>query len=113
VRSWVIKQFRHNLLIAEHLLPYQLQELSKRKADFAVITFNESTKAFAKLIERSNKNAEANRKFFFADKYPQIYRDMQLWPEPVKIKNVKQWILIKKLSNTHFDWSKLNWNKPD
>lgn len=112
VRSWVLKQHRHRLLLAEYLLPYQLSELQKRHSSFAVISFNESTQAFAKLIERSNKNGNSNFKFFFGDKYPELYKDMFLWPEPVRIKNVKQWILIKKLSDSHFDWSRLNWNEP-
>jgi len=111
VRSWVLKQHRHKLLLAEHLLPYQLAELQRRNSSFAVISFNESTQAFAKLIERSNKSSNPNFKFFFGDKYPELYKDMFLWPEPVRIKNVKQWILIKKLSDSHFDWSQLNWNE--
>ena len=113
VRSWVLKEFRHNLLIADFLLSYQLSEIKKRKAHFAIITFNESTLAFAKLIERSNKYPQAKNKFFFGDKYPELYKDMRLWPSPLKIKNVKQWILIKDLADSHFDWSALSWNESD
>lgn len=110
VRTWVLKQDRFNLLIASYLLPYQLAEILKRSGKAAVITFNESTKSFAKLIERSNKNPDAPLKFFFGNNYPEIYKDMFFWPHPVKIKEVKQWVLIKNLTNTFsFDWSQLNW----
>ena len=109
VRTWVLKQFRHELLVAEYLLPYQLSEIQKKLGHFAVISFNESTRSFAKLIGRSNKNPDAKLKFFFDKKYPDIYKDMVLWKSPVKIKNVKQWILVKKLSDSSFDWNSLNW----
>lgn len=111
VRSWVLKEFRHNLLIAEYMLPYQLNEVVKRNADFALITFNESTRAFAQLIERANKNPNDSLKFFFGSKYPDLYKDMKLWPYPLKIKNVKQWVLIKSLTKSHFDWASLTWTE--
>lgn len=110
VRSWVLKEHRFNLLIAQYLLPYQLEKIKSRSADAAIISFNESTSSFAKLIERSNKNSEAPLKFFFGENYPDIYKDMRLWKDPVKIKNVKQWILIKKISQNDFDWNSIIWN---
>ncbi|MBY0554288.1 hypothetical protein K2P97_07150 [bacterium] len=109
VRSWVLKEHRFNLLIAQYLLPYQLEKIKARAADAAIISFNESTSSFAKLIERSNKNSDAPLKFFFGENYPDIYKDMRLWKDPVKIKNVKQWILIKKLSQNEFDWNSIRW----
>lgn len=110
VRTWVLKEHRHHLLIANYLLPRQIEAAKKLSAAAAVITFNDSTKSFAKLIERSNKNPEAPLKFFFGDNYPDLYKDMRLWPHPVKIKNVKQWILIKVFSPSfHYDWTALQW----
>ncbi len=109
VRSWVLKTHRFNLLVAEYLLPYQLAEIRKRGGHTAAISFNESTRAFAKLIERSNKSQDAKLKFFFGENYPEIYKDMALWEQPVKIKDVKQWVLIKKLLPSEFDWSSINW----
>lgn len=111
VRSWVLKEYRFNLLVAMYLLPEQLKQIQKRGGHSAVISFNESTRSFAKLIERSNKNPEMKLKFFFGEKYPEIYKDMVLWERPVKIKSVKQWILIKKLSENTFDWNTLNWTE--
>lgn len=109
VRSWVLKTHRFNLLIAEYLLPFQLEEIRKRGGHTAAISFNDSTRAFAKLIERSNKSVDAKLKFFFGENYPEIYKDMILWEKPVKIKDVKQWVLIKKLLPSDFDWNKINW----
>jgi hypothetical protein len=109
VRSWVLKTHRFNLLVAEYLLPYQLAEIQRRGGHTAAISFNDSTKAFAKLIERSNKSADAKLKFFFGENYPDIYKDMILWEKPVKIKEVKQWVLIKKLLPGDFDWNTINW----
>lgn len=109
VRSWVLKGHRFNLLVAEYLLPFQLAEIRKRGGHTAAISFNDSTRAFAKLIERSNRSADAKLKFFFGENYPDIYKDMVLWEKPVKIKEVKQWVLIKKLLPANFDWNTINW----
>lgn len=111
VRSWVLKEHRFNLLIATQILPYQIAKIKERHGQAAVITFNETTRSFAKLIERSNKNPEAKLKFFFGENYPEIYKDMTLWPNPVRIKGVKQWILIKTLKSNTFDWSSINWSE--
>ncbi len=73
------------------------------------MTFNEATKSFAFLIQRSNKNLELTNKFFFGKEYPDIYKDMILISEPLKIINVKQWVLIKKISASNFDWSTITW----
>lgn len=109
VRSWVLKTHRFNLLVAEYLLPFQLKEIRKHGGHTAAISFNDSTRSFAKLIERSNKSADAKLKFFFGENYPEIYKDMTLWERPVKIKEVKQWVLIKKLLPSDFDWNQINW----
>lgn len=109
VRSWVLKTHRFNLLVAKYLLPYQLAEIRKRGGHTAAISFNDSTRAFTKLIERSNRSADAKLKFFFGENYPDIYKDMILWEKPVKIKEVKQWVLIKKLAPCDFDWNTINW----
>lgn len=107
VRSWVLKEFRLNLVVAENLLPEQLKEIEIRGGKAAILSFNESTKAFAKLIERSNKSAESKRKFFFGERYPDLYRDMIFYEKPVLLKNSKQWILIKYLKPFQYDWSQL------
>lgn len=109
VRSWVLKKQRFNLLVASHLLPFQLKQIEIRGGCSAAISFNESTKSFGKLIERSNRNSEAKLKFFFGENYPEIYKDMILWDRPVRIKNVKQWVLIKKIKLSDFDWNSINW----
>lgn len=109
VRSWVLKSHRFNLVVAKYLLPYQLAEIRKRGGHTAAISFNDSTKAFAKLIERSNRSADSKLKFFFGENYPDIYKDMILWEKPVKIKEVKQWVLVKKLLPSNFDWNTINW----
>lgn len=113
VRSWVLKKYRFNLMVATYLLPHQLEQIKKRGAHTAAISFNESTQAFAKLIARSNKNSEkdipSKLKFFFGENYPDLYKDMALWNKPVKIKGVRQWVLIKKLLPSNFDWNTLNW----
>lgn len=111
VRSWVLKEFRFNLLIANQLLPYQLQRVKNRQAYAAIITFNEANKSFAKLIERSNRNPDSASKFFFGKQYPEIYKDMIFWKHPLKIKSVKQWVLIKNLKPNNFDWNSLRWNE--
>ncbi len=110
VRSWVLKKYRFNLLIAKHLIPYQFNKIKEMNGHTAAMTFNEATKSFAFLIQRSNKNLEITNKFFFGKEYPDIYKDMILISEPLKIKNVKQWVLIKKISASNFDWSVLTWN---
>jgi hypothetical protein len=109
VRSWVLKKYRFHLLIAKYLLPYHLNKIQQMNGHTAAITFNEATKSFAFLIERSNKNVTKENKFFFGKEYPEIYKDMVLIREPMKIKNVKQWVLIKKISASNFDWSTLKW----
>lgn len=109
VRSWVLKPYRLNLLIADYLLTSQFEKIKTFKAKMAIITFNESTKAFADLIQRTNKNLHIENKFFFGKNYPKIYEDMVLVDFPVNIKKTKQWILIKKLSDIEFDWNTLRW----
>lgn len=109
VRSWVLKEHRFNLLVANQLLPYQLEQIIRRGGHTAAISFNESTRSFAKLIERSNKSHEQKLKFFFGENYPEIYKDMIVWDHPVRIKDVKQWVLIKKILPSEFDWNTLNW----
>lgn len=111
VRSWVLKQHRFNLLIATQILPHQIAKIKERGAHTAIITFNETTRSFAKLIVRSNKNPEAKLKFFFGENYPEIYKNMTLWPNPVSIKGVKQWVLIKTLKSNSFDWNIINWSE--
>ncbi len=106
-RSWVLKEHRLNLLIAEKLLPAQLVAIEHLGGKAAIISFNESTKAFAKLIERSNKSIESTKKFFFGERYPGLYHDMILHQNPVFIKNSKQWILIKYLKSFKYDWKEL------
>ena len=110
VRSWVLKEHRLNLLIAEKLLPIHLEQIKKHRGKIAVLSFNESTRAFMKLIERSNQDKTQKKKFFFGDRYPELYHDMKAYPKPVKIKNSKQWILIKELEPLNFDWSTLEYN---
>ena len=105
VRSWVLKDRRFNLLIGEQLLPIQIEEILKKGGKLAVLTFNDATKSFAKLIERSNRDPEAQSKFFFGERYPELYKDMVFYPNPVRIKNTRQWILIKTLKPFEFDWS--------
>lgn len=111
VRSWVLKEHRFNLLIATQILPYHVTKIEERGAHTAIISFNETTRSFAKLIERSNKDPDAKLKFFFGENYPDIYKDMTLWPKPVRIKDVKQWVLIKKLKPNNFDWNSINWSE--
>lgn len=111
VRSWVLKEHRLNLLVAENLLPAQLKEIETLGGKAAILSFNESTKAFAKLIERSNKNTDSKKKFFFGDRYPQLYQDMIFHEKPVLLKNSKQWILIKYLKPFQYDWSQLEINE--
>lgn len=113
VRSWVLKKYRFNLLIAKYLLPYQLEKIKNLGAHTVAITFNDATKPFAKLIERSNRNSKSKNKFFFGSEYPDIYKDMTFLDEPMKIKNVKQWVLIKQLSPSNFNWSQLRWQVSD
>ncbi|MFZ3229645.1 MAG: hypothetical protein WA160_05540 [Pseudobdellovibrio sp.] len=113
VRSWVLKKYRLNLLIANWLLPYQIEQVKIRRGHTAIISFNEANKAFAKLIERSNKNPEIKNKFFFGENYPEIYKDMIYFAKPVKIKNVKQWILIKKIEPSSFDWNSILWEEKE
>lgn len=113
VRSWVLKEHRFNLLIANWLLPFQLNEVQKRRGHTAAISFNDSTKSFGKLIERSNRNSDTAIKFFFGEKYPDIYRDMIFWDKPLRIKNVKQWVLIKRIAPSDFDWNSLAWQDSD
>lgn len=104
VRAWVLQEKRRNLLIAENILPLQLNRMIQNEAKIGVITFTDRTKSFATLIERSNKNyVEGKPLFFFGDRYPQLYRDMRMVPYPVTINFTKQWILVKKL-DTHFDF---------
>lgn len=113
VRSWVLKDHRFNLLIANYLLPYQLQQIKSRGGHTAAISFNESTQSFARLIKRTNegrsKTSSSRLKFFFGENYPELYKDMVLWEKPVKIKGVKQWVLVKKLSESAFDFNTINW----
>ncbi len=109
VRSWVLKKDRFNLLIAKYLLPYQFEKIKALNAHTVAITFNDSTKSFAQLIERSNKNLTIKNKFFFGTDYPDFYKDMVFLKEPLKIKNVRQWVLIKKIHAYDFDWSSLHW----
>ena len=113
VRSWVLKKYRFNLLIAKYLLPYQLEKIKNLGAHTVAITFNDATKPFAKLIERSNKNSESKNKFFFGREYPDIYKDMTFLKEPMRIKNVKQWVLIKQISPSQFNWAQLRWQASD
>lgn len=113
VRSWVLKKYRFNLLIAKYLLPYQLEKIKNLGAHTVAITFNDSTRPFAKLIERSNKNSDSKNKFFFGSEYPDLYKDMTFLNEPMKIKNVKQWVLIKQISPSDFNWSQLRWQASD
>lgn len=107
VRSWVLKKYRLNLLLTEKIIPLQLEEISKRTGKAAVISFNDSTKSFAKLVERSNKSPESKIKLFFGNRYPKMYEDMIFHEKPVIIKNTKQWILVKYLQPHPFDWSSL------
>ena len=111
VRSWVLKKYRLNLIIAEKFLPHHLKDIKNLKGQIAIISFNETTKSFAHLIARANRSSQASSKFFFGDRYPGIYRDMIFYPQPVCIKNSKQWILIKKLDQMDFDWSKIVWKE--
>lgn len=113
VRSWILKKYRFNLLIAKYLLPYQLEKIKNLGAHTVAITFNDATRPFAQLIERSNKNSESKNKFFFGSEYPDIYKDMTFLNEPMKIKNVKQWVLIKQISPSDFNWSQLRWQASD
>ena len=111
VRSWVLKEHRFQLLIANEILPEQIEQVNKHGGKTAIITFNESNKAFAKLIDRTNKNLNSKIKFFFGKNYPEIFRDVIVWPNPVRIKNVKQWIIIKHLRPSTFDWDSIAWNE--
>ena len=101
------------MLIAKYLLPYQLEKIKNLGAHTVAITFNDATKPFAKLIERSNKNSESKNKFFFGREYPDIYKDMTFLNEPMRIKNVKQWVLIKQISPSQFNWAQLRWQASD
>lgn len=112
VRSWVLKKYRLNLIIAEKFLPHHIEDIKNLKGRIAIISFNETTKAFAHLIARANRSSQASSsKFFFGDRYPEIYQDMIFYPQSVCIKNSKQWILIKKLDQMDFDWSKIAWKE--
>lgn len=109
VRSWVLKEHRHHLLISDYLLPQQLKECQGLGARNIILTFNTHTKPFAHLIERGNKNPDQKTKFFFGDKFPEVYEGMVFYKHPVKIKNSKQWIMIKSLAPHDFDWSLIHW----
>ena len=108
VRSWVLKNYRFNLIIAEVCLPAQIRICTQYGAKVIAISFNEQTRPFVKLIERANSTTQTT-KFFFGDNYPDIYKEMLSVPFPIKLKGVKQWILFKNLEPYFVNWDSLKW----
>lgn len=103
-RAWVLKEKRMNLLIAENILPVQIEMMCHNQAKMGLITFTDRTKRFAELIKRSNENyVEGKPLFFFGDRYPQLYRDMIMLEFPITVNHVKQWALVKKFDQS-FDF---------
>lgn len=108
-RAWVLKEKRRNLIVAEHILPIQVQRMIANGADMGIISFTDRTKRFAELIKRTNENfVEGKSVFFFGDRYPSLYRDMTMLDFPVTINHTKQWILIKKFSDFEFDFHQIS-----
>lgn len=107
VRSWTLKEHRMQLLLTHEIIPLQLEQIKQKQGKIAVVSFNEATSSFVKLIERANQKKSGKTKLFFGDRYPDFYKDMTSLDFAVNIKGAKQWILIKKIEDYNFDWKQI------
>lgn len=98
-RTWIKKEFRWNYYVVNEMLPLQYRIAEKLHGKFFLLTFNEEMKAFADLIERCNKTINAGGEYvlYFHDAFPDFYRDIVRHPKRLRIQNVHQHVLWKKI----------------
>lgn len=108
VRSWVVEQYRGDLMIGRHLLPLQYQWAKKHQLKIFALTFNDYNKKLINIIKRSGFGRVKNRtkeKPFFHGVYTVDF--------PVSIQYTKQWVVYDKIDcNYEPNWKNIEYQYP-
>ncbi len=105
-RTWVHENYRHRILIREHLLPVHKQWAIQHDCDILTLTFNVYNKNLIKTFQRLRLGENKDRITSRQEKHL-FYNNLNVLDYPVIIKNTEQWIIYEKLGDRDFNWESI------
>lgn len=106
-RTWTSKNYRHNTLIRDYILPYHKLWSIEKGCKQVALCFNNYNKNMIKIFYRSRLGESPDRIFQRSPKHL-FYSNIYEVPFPVNIQNTPQWVVYESLDTRwEFDWSSL------
>jgi hypothetical protein len=111
-RTWINKEYRHQNLIRDYLLPRHKQWSIERGCKQIALCFNDYNKNMRKIFFR-NRFGEENSRIFQREARHLFHSNINELTFPVNIQDTAQWILYEKIDpNWEFDWKSIKANVP-
>lgn len=96
VRSWKLPKFRGLPDIATKIMPYHYDWAIQNNAKIFILTFNEYNKKMMRVLHRSGE-FQGKQFLKFGEKPSDFYPSMDVLPFMIRVKNVMQHVLYKKI----------------
>lgn len=105
VRTWVTKNYRHNSIVREYLLPVQKSWCHEKNIKIIALSFNEYNKNLIQVFKQ-RRLGESKERLTNREPHHLFYNNLNEISFPLNIQFTKQWLIYERLDlDFTFDWS--------